>query len=103
LPLPESNGTLADFVAQQRRRRSRVFTKTLVATLDRYFSSAMESAVDDLIPTRIERILDAYRTETRVRRLTRATREKHEAAFRDVIDALRNEGLLPNGRLRVAV
>jgi len=103
LPLPESNGTLADFVAQQRRRRSRVFTKTMVATLDRYFSSAMESAVDDLIPTRIERILDAYRTETRVKRLTRATREKHEAAFRDVIDALRNEGLLPNGRLRVAV
>lgn len=102
-PLPESNGTLADFVAQQRRRRPRVFTKTLIATLDRYFSSAMEAAVDDLIPTRIERILDAYRTDPRVKRLKRATREKHEAAFRDVIDALRNEGLLPKGGLRVAV
>ena len=103
LPLPESNGTLADFVTKQRRLRPRVFSQSLVETLNRYFGSAMETNIDDLIPARIDRIIDTYRTNHRVKRLKRATREKHEAAFNDVINALRNEGLLPNGHLRVAV
>ena len=102
LPLPEGQGTLADFVAEQRRKRSRLFSKTLVATLDRYFASAMETRIEDLVPARIERIVEAYRGDTRVKRLARPTREKHEAAFRDVLDILRNEGRLPTGRLRVA-
>ena len=103
LPLPESNGTLADFVTKQRRLRPRVFSQSLVETLNRYFGSAMETNIDDLIPARIDRIIDTYRTDRRVKRLKRATREKHEAAFNDAINALRNEGLLPNGHLRVAV
>ena len=102
MPTPEDKGTLAHFVQQQRRKKPRVYTAQKVNTLNKYFSSAMEASLDELVPARIERIVDAYKSDTRVKRLKRPTREKHEAIFREVIDAVRNEGLLPNHRLRIA-
>lgn len=102
MPTPEDKGTLAHFVQQQRRKKPRIYTAQKVNTLNKYFSSAMEASLDELVPARIERIMDAYKSDTRARRLTRNTREKHEAIFREIIDAVRNEGLLPNAKLRVA-
>lgn len=102
MPEPEDKGTLASFMQQQRRKKPRVWTTQKLNTLSKYFGSAMEASLDELVPARIERIVDAYKSDPRARRLTRNTREKHEAIFREAIDTVRNEGLLPNAKIRVA-
>ncbi len=95
MPLPEDKGTLAEFVRNQRRSKPRVYTATKLKTLDTYFSSAMEASLNELVPARIERIVEAFRSDPRTKRLARKTKEKHESTFRDVVDAVRTEGLLP--------
>lgn len=105
MPPTEDKGTLGAYVRKQRRKKPRVYTATKLKMLDTYFSSAMEASLSELAPARIERIVDAFRSDPRTKRLARKTKEKHEATFRDVIDAVRTDGLLPStaAQLRVAV
>lgn len=105
MPPAEDKGTLGAYVRKQRRKKPRVYTATKLKVLDTYFSSAMEASLSELAPARIERIVDAFRSDPRAKRLARKTKEKHEATFRDVIDAVRTDGLLPStaAQLRVAV
>lgn len=104
MPPAEDKGTLGAYVRKQRRQKPRVYTATKLKMLDTYFSSAMETSLNEMAPARIERIVDAFRSDPRTKRLARKTKDKHEATFRDVIDAVRTDGLLPSkaAQLRVA-